>query len=396
MYFLPVATHPEIRLVNHPAIAMRLLAGEQFRDGQVLISHFLSSLAWAEGQAIEVVQWTGGNLPRSMGGYSGGTMMTDRFRCRYAPDPADANARLALGFYREGMYLNHVAYQCLSYFKILNIFLRNGASQIAWINANLTRITDHEATGRLQQISGDVGVYLYGSNRCAVAHAGGSPTADPENPEDMARLQADLPLVRALADVAIEDHFGVQSSRTVWREHLYELEGFRQLFGAAKTATIKDIGALPAAEWPILPNLSIRLEGHDVYAPLENLEAHVVDISDGKIIVDCRASTGFAVVRLGLDLREERLRFDGEQGIATHDDGTAAAAHACSRIWTFRLDYLLNGVLEVWHGSETRLLGRCDAFMPLNIDMNGTVANFRQRIDAVNVEAARRATVEGP
>ena len=131
LYLLPVATHPDFKIDNHPAVATRLEPGEQFRDGQVLISHFLSSLAWAERQPVEVVQWTGGNLPRSMGGYSGGTMMTDRFRCRYFPDPANSNARLALGFYREGTYLNHVAYQCLSFFKILNIFLRNGPSQIA-------------------------------------------------------------------------------------------------------------------------------------------------------------------------------------------------------------------------------------------------------------------------
>jgi hypothetical protein len=390
LYLLPVATHPGHEIVNHPAVAVRLGPGEQLRDGQVLISHFLSSLAWANRQSVEVIGWLGGNLPRSMGGYNGGTIMTDRFHCRYFPDPDDPNARLALGFYREGMYLNHVAYQCLSYFKILNIFLRGGPAQIGWMNANAHKVSDQQAKGRIGELGSDVGTFLYGSNRCAVAHAGGRPTADPENPEDMAQLQDDLPLVRAFAEIAIEEHFGVKSALTVWREHLYELEGFREVFGVGRVKTIKEAGTLPSADWPKLPRLSIRLAGHDSYDPLEDMDASVVDSGDGMVVIDCRGNSGLTVIRLGLNFRDERLQFDVLEGLASADNKTAAAARSYSRVQQFRLDYFMNGELEVREGDGVRLLGRADPFVPMNVDMTGTVNNFRKTIAAIEAEAEER------
>jgi hypothetical protein len=76
LYLLPVATNAQPSMTFYPAVALRLGAREQFRNGQVLISYFLSALAWSQRQPIEVLNWTGGNIPRSLGGYSGGTMMT--------------------------------------------------------------------------------------------------------------------------------------------------------------------------------------------------------------------------------------------------------------------------------------------------------------------------------
>lgn len=394
LYLLPVSTHPDHNLTNHPAVAVRLEGAEQYRDGQVLVSHFLSSLAWSARQPVEVVQWSGGNIARSMGGYSGGTMMTDHFSRPYLPDPTDANARLALGFYREGMYLNHVAYQCLSYFKILNIFLRNGPQQIAWIDANLAKVTEQQAKERIQHLGVNVGQFLYGSNRCAVAHAGGTPTADPENPEDMAQLRDDLPLVRALAEIAIEEHFQVKSAMTVWREHLYELEGFREMFGEDSVRVIKDSGTLPETDWPSFPKLSVRLEGHDTYEPLEGMTATMLGVADGVAVLECKSAACLTLLRLGLDFREERMRFDGEAGIASTDDKSALSARCFSRMQAFRLDYFLNGILEIWDADVGKMLGRSDAFLPQNVDMNGTVRNFRHIIEQADAEAERRAVSE--
>jgi hypothetical protein len=379
---------------THPAVAVRLAGQERYRDGQVLISHFLSSLAWSARQPVEVTQWTGGNLPRSMGGYHGDTIMTDRFSHRYLPDPDDPNARLALGLYREGMYLNHVAYQCLSFFKILNIFLRGSAQQIAWIDDNLPKVTDQQAKRRIASVGRNVGQFLYGSNRCAVAHAGGTPTADPENPEDMAQLRDDLPLVRGLAEIAIEEHFRVKTASTIWKEHLYELEGFQKIFGQQRVAVIKSTGTLPDAEWPSLPKLSIRLEAQDKYEPLEGMTAKVGEVSDGMAVLECTSVSALTVLRLGLDFRNERMRFEAE-AIASRDDKSALAARSHSRTMAFRLDYFLNGVLEVWDADAEQQLGHCDPFVAVNVDINGTVQSFRSAIEQVDAEAGRRAVSEG-
>jgi|HubBroStandDraft_6_1064221.scaffolds.fasta_scaffold58291_4 hypothetical protein len=395
LYLLPVTVIPEHNINTHPAVAVRLEDQERYRDGQVLISHFLSSLAWSARQPVEVTQWTGGGLPRSMGGYHGDTMMTDWFSHKYLPDPADPNARLALGLYREGMYLNHVAYQCLSYFKILNIFLRNGSQQIAWIDNNLSKVGDQQAKRRIESLGTDVGQFLYGSNRCAIAHAGGTPTADPENPEDMAQLRDDLPLVRALAEIAIEEHFAVKSATTIWREHHYELEGFREIFGRDRTEAIKNVGTLPEADWPSIPKLSVRLEDHDKYEPLEGMTAEIVEVRDGMAVLECRSANALTLVRLCLDFTNERMRFDAEANIASKDNKSALSARYYSRTLAFRLDYFLNGALEVWDAEAEKQLSRRDPFMPQNVDMNETVRSFRNAIEQVDAEAGRRAVSEG-
>ena len=87
------------------------------------------------------------------------------------------------------------------------------------------------------------------------------------------------------------------------------------------------------------------------------MEANVVDSGDGTVIVDCRSENGLTVLRLGLNFGEERLQFDGLGGVASADDGTAAAARLYSRVEQFRLDYFLNGELEIWESSGARLLG---------------------------------------
>src|SRR6516225_3032960 len=53
---------------TYPCIAVRRNQGEQFDNGMLIISHYLSSLVWVEKRGARVEYWSGGNLPRSMGG----------------------------------------------------------------------------------------------------------------------------------------------------------------------------------------------------------------------------------------------------------------------------------------------------------------------------------------
>ena len=79
----------------------------------------------------------GGSRVHGLGGKDAQAIVDDYFELNYVPDPADEKARLALAFYREGLTLNSVAYQCLSFFKILNITLANSKAQKDWIDANI-------------------------------------------------------------------------------------------------------------------------------------------------------------------------------------------------------------------------------------------------------------------
>lgn len=393
LFMIPCTRNNENNINTYPAIAANL-PRRDFSEGQVLISHYLSSLSWVEKRGINVAHWSGGNLPRPMGGDSSMPFVVKQFYCPYVPDPQDQNARWALAFYREGLTLNHPAYQCLSFFKVLNIFLRGDRDQKAWINANVGNLAEHGAKSRyslLQSQNQDVGHYLYGSNRCAVAHAGGQPTVDPENPEDMRRLQEDLPLVQNLAEIAIEQHFGIKSSATVYREHLYELEGFREIFGDIKIQLLKGGADLPATDWPTLPNLRVTLALHDDYEPLKNMSARLISVTNSTAIVRCTSQDKFTELFLGFNFGQERLQIDVISGLNSNDDGSEQAARIAAITTRFEIDYIMNGILEVYDAGAGRLLGRCEAFLPTNIDMGGTVRNYEARIKAIESEADTRS-----
>jgi len=100
-------------------------------------------------------------------------------------------------------------------------------------------------------------------------------------------------LAQALAELAIEEHFGLKSAATVYREHLYELEGFHELFHEPRVARIKTLSKIGPGDWPVLPRLSIRLAFHDPYAPRSTTrEAH--EWSRGiSLKSNCSASFGW-------------------------------------------------------------------------------------------------------
>lgn len=393
IYLIPY-TRDDDRDCTYPAAANQLNGEESFESGQILLSHFLSSVSWVERSGIQVQHWSGGGFPRTMGGCSTTPTLAEGFYQPYLPDPQDREPRWALAFYREGLSLNHVAYQCLSFFKVLNIFLRSGKDQISWINARLGDVVDHRAKSRislLQSQEQDVGEYLYGSNRCAVTHAGGEPTADPENPEDLRRLREDLPLAQALAEIGIERHFGVKSASTVWREHYYELAGFKEIFGAAIWKRIKNTEEISENEWPPLPKLSVRLHARDRYEPLEGMTATIVASIEGVAIVHCIAENQLTKMALGLNFAEERLLLDIVNGLSSQDDGSETAVRNAVTVAQFEHDYIMNGMLEVWNTESEQLLSRCDAFIPINLDMHGAHRNYQDRIQSLIAEADARA-----
>ena len=75
----------------------------------------------------------------------------------------------------------------------------------------------------------------------------------------------------------------------------------------------------------------------------------------------------------------------------TNDDGTEVAARKAAQVMKFQLDYVLNGCLQVWDADTESLLGRCDAFIPTNIDLGATAKHFREVIELIEADADRRS-----
>ena len=309
----------------YPALAVKRGPGlASYEQAQVLILNLLSAMSWVDDHGALVDQWTGGSRAQPMAGFARSgipLIVSQHFDYHYLPDVADQKSRWALAFYREGLSIHLVAYAFLSFYKIINILHDGGARQKTWINANLAGATAKYRLGgskeRLQELQAsgtNIGDYLYELGRCAVAHAGQGPTVDPEKPADLKRLTQDLPLIRALAAHAIEAEFKIKSAATIYKEHLYELAGFRDILGSALCQRLKDGSEVKVDEIPALPPLHIALHGKEDYPPLADLKPSVTLVETGIVYLDCSSSDGRTRMLLGLDVANERLQcniFDG-------------------------------------------------------------------------------------
>ncbi len=371
-----------------------LAYGPPGTDDEALVigRQFLSALAWVENGYLREMMITGGSHPIQVG-KGVGRMVSPQFRADYLPAPENPKAQLALAFYREAKGLNSIAYQFLGFFKILNVLFASGPEQIRWINSVLDKLEDHLAEPRLRSLrqSGeDIGDYLYRSGRCAVAHAFAEPLVDPDNIEDGKRLQEDLPVIKALAEYLIEHELGVLSLRTVWREHLYELDGFRKILGPEIVNALKTKSSVLDTSMPTLPKLSVRLRDHAPFPAFEALLLLNVETYEGTLVITCRSEDGIMNVGLFLGFDDERLGFDPMEGVIIRDDGTEKSIdYAMDRIRLVK-GLLVNGQLEVWDSDHGVLLGRTDRCVPVNIDVASSLENFDRDLEQLRSKSASR------
>lgn len=219
---------------NYPGLAINRPADLDRDEAFALLHRALSVLAWLQDTGAVVQQVSGGNLPRMMGmrGSLGRSIRED-FDLSDLPVIKEDAGKLALALMREGRGLNHSAYSFLSFFRALEIAIPDGKERGEWITANIDAIAGHTAQSALQElkakIEGDVGKHLRQSGRHAIAHAKSEPIINPDDPRDAQRLQSELPIIEALAVLAIEQRLGIQTSHRMWKEHLYELRGWKQI-----------------------------------------------------------------------------------------------------------------------------------------------------------------------
>jgi hypothetical protein len=206
-----------------PSVALAYDPPLTDKEALLLIRRFLSSLSWVErGHLRETFTFGTGGRPGGVGKGAGARLISTRFRVDYLPETSDQKAQLCLALYREAMNLNSKPFQFLGFFKIINALFERGSDQKAWINKTLPVLNDHWARERLEELQKlhcDIGDYLYESGRCAVAHAFDKPLVDPDNPDDTQRLDADLPVIKALAEYLMESRVGIKSARTYRQEH---------------------------------------------------------------------------------------------------------------------------------------------------------------------------------
>src|SRR5690606_17905098 len=126
----------------------------------------------------------------------------------------------------------------------------------------------------------------------------------------------------------IEHTLGLRSQRTIWDEHLYELEGFRAFLGPDLVARLKAREELDPAYLPVLPPLGLRLREGDDLPSLVDLQRLWLMPVDGSLCMILGNGHHPVQVSLALDFPQERLAFDPAGLVEVTGDGSEAAAQS--------------------------------------------------------------------
>ncbi|GGB38335.1 hypothetical protein GCM10011380_29660 [Sphingomonas metalli] len=368
---------------HYPGLATSKPAEMDRDECFALLHRALSLLAWQQDTGAMVVHMSGGDLPRMMGRQqSTGNAILDEFDLSDLPVFENGPQKLALALVREGRGLNHPGYSFLSFYRALETAIPDGPARGNWVTANIVRVEGHRAKDALEKlkanIQGDIGKHLRESGRHAIAHAKADPIINPDDPRDARRLEAERPIIEALAVLAIEDHLGIQTRHKAWREHLYELRGWKRILPPAviQASVLPEPPDLQANV--DLPTINFRLRRSDPFPLLKGLMPVHAGLTNQRIELVYRSVDGLAEIVFWLNFADERLEFDLDHSFQLYDDGSVAAAkngkERCQFVW----DYFGNGEIQLWDADYGALISRVDAYIPLNMmaNLDGHVAEL--------------------
>jgi hypothetical protein len=355
----------------YPLVQVELSASLNSIAAHSTVRAFLSALCWATGQAAFVL-WSTWSRPLPLNIGKSNVRYTGLGWFDYLADPVSDDARLALALYREATSIEYVPFKVLSYFRILNMVGSAGRQQMAWINANLSKLVDREAKERLKELTSlhlDVGEYLYAEARCAVAHASVSAenrvVVNPDDPADELRMALDLPLVRALARHYIVTEHGILTEREFHDLHLYELEGFRSRLDPNVLTSLKAGKCIGKEHLNGLPKtVSLRLRDRPRLGLFESMASEYHSVGGGLLVATLRQGTAFSI-QIGLNFAKEALEVRPQAAKDPYDDGSVDSA---TRLLDFAKWFgwmMCNGVTELWSGDVR--LSRSQAWIGVNI-----------------------------
>jgi len=386
---------------TYPGLAVNCGSILKREEGWALLHRALSVICWIDDAGATVTHMSGGNLPRMVGrNHKTDIAFRDAFDLTEIPTVSDSRAQLAIALMREGRGLNHPAFAFLTYYKALEAAIPDGRARGSWISDNLPRIQGAQAQRALQDlqstIQGDVGEHLYQSGRQAIAHAKKDPLINPDDPGDLRRLSREGPIMEALAVLAIEERLGVQTSQTIYRQHLHELRGWKSVFGDPNIAAFLTDEAPPNPEIKI-PPLNVRLRHRPPFLPLEKMNPVNIYQREGGVEITYQSTDNLVKLSFFLNFSKERLHFDLNESLHVYDDGSSAAAKNSREIQRFHRDYLQNGELQMWDADSGSLMSRCDPFIPQNFRLDLKAANAAiKRWDTIVAERESAEATRDP
>ena len=369
-----------------PSICLNSDNDENRDEDMTLCREFMSSLAWTEHKPVreEMVCGNGGERPIMVGkGPKWQCIKALKFKCDYLPELTDDKSNLALAIYREALNVSSAPYSFLGFFKIINIIKPHGNSQKKWINDNVGKITDYYAVEKLKElmkVTTNIGDHLYHSGRCAIAHAFSGVIVNPDDVSDTRRLHQELPIIQALAELAIEQELGVKSRSTIWKEHLYELDGFKQIVPNDLREILKRKESISTNIEISFPKMTVGIRNKPDYSGFTSMDFKCIDIADGVLVLHGTSEDGLIEMFLGLNFADERLKYDILNAVRIRNDGSIQSIEYAISHKRFMIDLLCNGEFIVKDTTTSKTLGRTDPFIAVNIDLTKTIESFENQI----------------
>lgn len=368
---LPQSPDPD----QNAAIALRADRYElTVEEARREVMHFCSALSWSERSGLSILAWGGGNLPRPIG-IRRGRIVRNFLDSEHLPLTKTTEERAAIALYREGVSLDNPFYAFLSLYKVISVLLPNGKRRGAWITDALNRLDDNRAKERCEELRDsdiDVGLYLFEECRNAIAHAEQEPFVNPDEVDDHFRLTKDIPLLRNLAELAIEENSSLKRSHTLWREHLYELAGFRNLFPDDVIEKLVKSEPIPEGTTVDLPEryTVIARREAEVYS-FQNMIPEIAGQVEGGVVFDLVTEDGAIRIRTVLSFADERLKYDplGGFGFTPNRDDPKFIQYEIDSL-LFSRCILSNGHLEIWNQEDGLMLGRSETCIPVNCFVN--------------------------
>jgi hypothetical protein len=340
----------------------------QARDA---ILRFGSAMAWSGDWRFEVTMWVGGSHPFGIGRMVG-NVVQDFFDVDELGAIPDEDTATALAFFREGITAHSPFYGFLNLYKVIAFIHRNngdGKVRGKWIADALPRLTEEKAVRRLSELQkdgDDAADYLWKEGRNAIAHSEKGTFVNPDRIGDQERIERDLPLMRALARLAIEEHFGVHHRLSKKAARPSKISGFRTLFGddvIAKTLAGIDLSGLNIA----LPDSLTALvrHGNDIHAFRGLRIAGLKQVKGGIGMWMLNADETLQLTVL-INLVDECLNMNPSDIECLMNQKSRSSIEQALLAHHFSWKYLGNGSVEIWSEDDDTLLGKTEPYYPLN------------------------------
>lgn len=161
----------------------------------------------------------------------------------------------------------------------------------------------------------------------------------------------------------------MKSYLTIRSEHLYELEGFRNILGTKVTKLLKAGQQVNSKDLFVPECLSMRLRGHEQLQSFEDMRTQAISNEGGTVDLQLESKCGLLSAVVHLCFVQERLFFDATC-LRLKDNGSVEALKCTRDMRKFIKYWIGNGIIEIWDKEQDTRLGQAEPVMLVNMMPN--------------------------